>query len=204
VGVKQEPFLGEPWIAVTRDGDHVAHNLAHEMAHFYFEDVHERFPTVLEEGLCEYLAGQVYPAPKQQRSHLCYVAASYLDSFVIEIRDAEGKAWLPFLVQPVPSVEEVFDIGWYENFHGDPRVNATLYGLGWLIADRIGWEGLIQLAIRCREEGLEVVPGEWIRAAAGIEPPTQERLRAAILEGFGVEEGEEGELRLFLSGAESE
>lgn len=199
-GVRKEPLLGGAWIAVRRDANNVENTLAHEMAHFYFEDVHDRFPAVLEEGLCEFLADQVFPAPKTRQTRLVFVGASYLDRFLIEVKDAKGKEMLPYLVQPVPSVEEIFEIGWYENFSGDVRVNETLYGLGWLIAERIGWEGLIALARRGEEAGVSTVPSEWILAAADLHPPTSEKLSAAIVQAFGDELGGGRLLRISLSG----
>ncbi len=198
-GIRKEPLFGGAWIAVRRDAKNVENTLAHEMAHFYFPDVHDRFPAVLEEGLCEFLADQIFPAPDTRETRLVFVGASYLDSFLIEVKDATGKRMLPYLVQPVPSIEEIFEIGWYENFSGDTRVNETLYGLGWLIAERIGWEGLVALARRGDEAGASTIPPEWILAAADLHPLTHEKLRDAIHQAFGGDGGG-GLLRFSLSG----
>ena len=66
-----------------------------------------------------------------------------------------------------------------------PRTAATSYGLGWLFVELIGWEGLLLLARRSEQEGLERVPVEWILAAAGPQPLTQENLERAFRHALG-------------------
>lgn len=197
-GITSEPLFGDSWIAVLRGAEDAEHTVAHEMAHFYFDELQSRFPTVLSEGASELLADRVFPSPKRRMTLMVMAAASYLDNLTIEVRGREAKKNLPYIVQPVPSVEEVFEIGWYDNLQAESRVKAALYGLGWIIAERIGWDGMVALAGRCADEGLEVVPAEWIRSAAGIEPPTQEALRDAIFQAFG-EEGAAGDAGLTIT-----
>jgi hypothetical protein len=201
LGITVEPALGTAWVAVRRGGPHLEHTVAHELAHFYFRDLEAMYPSVLQEGMASLLAQLACPEPDTRERRLVVVAASYLDTFTIIVGSAAGKQVLPYLVQPVPSIEEVFEIGWYENFTADPRVNETVYGLGLLMAERIGWDGLVELAQRCQEQGLETVPAELIRSAAGLEPPSQANISRALREAFGGESDHgDGQISITLEG----
>ena len=60
VGVAVQPEAGAPWVAVSPRSKQVEHTTAHEMAHYYFREVSDVFPLVLEEGFCDLLAERVY------------------------------------------------------------------------------------------------------------------------------------------------
>lgn len=196
-GITVEPAIGGPWVAVRRGQENLKNTVAHEMVHFYFDRVLSRFSNVFQEGLAEYMAGELYPDLKRRKRMLVFVAASYLDHFTIEVLTEEGRRHLPYLVQSVPSVEELFELDWYDHLTSDPRVSETLYGLGLLMAERIGWAGMIELSERASREGLAEVPGDWVRAAAGLEPPTVDKVRAAVLEALEIDH-RDGRFRIIL------
>ncbi len=198
-GITVDPFIGKPWVAVRRDREDVENTVAHELVHFYFDSVLTKFPAVMQEGMAEHVAGQLFPVPDRRVRLLVFVGAAYLDHLTIEVSGATAKQSLPYVFKPVPPIEEVFRIDWYGNLKADARARQALYGLGLLVAERIGWEGLLDLAKRCDEAGRKRVPAEWIRAAGGIEPPNQVNLRNALFEAFGVEDAEDaGAFRVIL------
>lgn len=198
-GITVESGFGDAWIAVRRGRESLKNTVAHEMVHFYFDGVLSRFSNVFQEGLAEYMAGELYPDPKRRKRMLVFVAASYLDNFTIEVQTESGREHLPYLVQPVPSVEELFELDWYDHLTSEPRVSETLYGLGLLMAERIGWDGMVELVERADREGLNHVPGEWVRSAAGLEPPTVAKVRAAVLDALEIKNSNgNGNFRIIL------
>lgn len=174
------------WIMVRRNANNVELTVAHEMAHYYFEELQSKFPIIVEEGLCEMQSGMVFDAEEQFETRVLMAAASHLDHVIIEVDGPEAKAMLVWLLEAVPSVEEALQLGWRGNLKATPRTAATSYGLGWLLVKLIGWEGMLELARRADQEGFEHVPTEWILTAAGIQPLTQKNLDRAFRRALGL------------------
>jgi len=200
-GITRVPTFGDAWVAVRQEPESFDNTVAHELVHFCFPTVLARFPQVFQEGLAEHMAGELYPAQERRKNLLLLVAASYLDRFTIELRGASARQQLAMLVDSVPSVEELFEYDWSDSLGAERRVTETFYGLGILVGERVGWEGMLELVARADREGREAVPAKWILGAAGLEPPTQEKLRAAVLEALGIDDTNgEGQLRIILTG----
>ena len=184
-GMSIEAPDSRAWIMVRRDAQDVELTVAHEMAHYYFDELQSKFPTIVEEGLCELQSGMVFDAREQFETRLVMAAVSHLERVTIEVQGAESKAMLAWLLESVPSIEEALEIGRSGNLETSLRTAATSYGLGWLLVELIGWEGMLLLAHRSDQEGLERVPAEWILAAADLQPLTQENLEWAFRRALG-------------------
>lgn len=184
-GMSIEAPGSRAWIMVRRDAEDVELTVAHEMAHYYFDELQSKFPTIVEEGLCELQSGMVFDAQEQFETRLVMAAVSHLERVTIEVQGAKSKAMLAWLLESVPSIEEALEIGRSANLETSLRTAATSYGLGWLLVELIGWEGMLLLARRSDQEGLERVPVEWILAAAGLQPLTQENLEQAFRRALG-------------------
>lgn len=180
LGVAVAPAAGDPWIAVRRDNPDLQSTVAHELAHFYFRDAIASLPAMLQEGVCDHLAIRVFGPSITQTRKLLFAATSYLDDFIIYVRGPSGRAALADLVEPAPSIHELFalEIGLNEALHLelDPATAACMYGLGASIADRVGFEGLMELVHRSDTAGHPEVPASWILDAAGLSPLTQDTL----------------------------
>lgn len=184
-GMSIEAPGSRAWIMVRRGAEDVELTVAHEMAHYYFDELQSKFPTIVEEGLCELQSGMVFDAQEQFETRLVMAAVSHLERVTIEVQGAKSKAMLAWLLESVPSIEEALEIGRSANLETSLRTAATSYGLGWLLVELIGWEGMLLLARRSDQEGLERVPVEWILAAAGLQPLTQENLEQAFRRALG-------------------
>ena len=185
VGVSVQPESGTAWAAISPSSPQVEHTTAHEMAHFYFRDVLERFPVVVEEGFCDLAAEQVFPDSPMTEGQVMIAAVSYVNEITIL---TGGDAWretLAYLLEEAPTIDEALAADGREHLGGGPRQLDLHYGLGLVIARRIGLAGLVALSERARDEGLDTVPVDWIREAAGIEPPSQENLRALFAAAMG-------------------
>jgi hypothetical protein len=174
------------WIALVRGLPDSELLCAHEMAHLYFSELHSYFPQVIEEGICELQAEMVTPAEKRFTSLVVLAAQSYLDDFTIRVKGLEGKRSLAMFVESVHSIEEALAITNDELLASSTRARAADYGLGWMIARLIGWEGLVELVRRAKFEGLEQVPLDRVLQAAGLFPLDQEHLRVAFMRSFGA------------------
>ncbi len=186
-GTAFKPDRGDPWIEVGDDGGaSVEPTTAHELVHVYFEEFSSFLPPLLEEGLCELLSSRVFERRDAFQARVGTAAVSYLDSITLNLHGAEAKTLLRYLVQEVPPIETALELGPDEFNESEMRAKAAYYGLGWMLATCIGFEGLAALVERARGEGLERVPSSWILAAAGLEPLTQETLAAAFARACGV------------------
>lgn len=179
------PFLGQ-WVSVRRGSPVVPFVVAHEMAHFYFQDYQDLFPAVLEEGVCDLLATEIYTDNGAGRTQIAIAMVSYLEHVKIEMIGVQSKVRAAQLLLDVPSIEELLD---YEgddllDINGDVAA-LRVYGIGRMLAVVIGIQGLQDLAERCEDQGLEMIPSEWILEAAGLVPPSQDNLLMAFRQALG-------------------
>jgi len=188
-GITVEANDGDAWVAVEGESGYTAFYAAHELAHFYLGDLLDRLPPVVEEGYCELIASHIQPAPNAKTWRLIVAAVSYLDHFTIEVDGPVSKGRLGYLVQEVPPIDVALAVDEDELPHLDPRTHGSYYGLGWVVAEAIGLEGLVELDARREQAGLEKVPVAWILQSAGLEPLTQESLEAAFAHALGERRG---------------
>jgi hypothetical protein len=160
--------------------------VAHELAHFYLADLLDRLPPVVEEGYCELIASRIHPAPASKDWRMIYASVSYLDHFTVRVEGPASRAHLAYLVQDVPPIEVALAADGDELRHADSRAQDAYYGLGWVVADAVGLDGLVELEQRREERDLEKIPVDWILRRAGLEPLTQESLAAAFAHATGA------------------
>lgn len=176
---------GDSWVAVERSGPFFEAAVVHELGHFYLHDVLDRLPPVMEEGFCSAFATRFRPAAEYKTQRILVAAVSYLDRFVLRVEGAEARASLAYLVQDVPPIAEALRTESNALPFLDRRVAEAYYGIGFVVADAIGAEGLAALEARRAELGLETIPVPWILDAAGLEPLTQHNLRRAFARAIG-------------------
>jgi hypothetical protein len=178
---------GKAWIAVTRGNSSPLSTCAHELAHFYFPAMHSYFSQILAEGICELQASMVELDEDRFSTLTAFAAESFLDEFTIQVRSSRGKKTLAGFTEEIHSIEETLTGTNSEYLTWSSRTLAADYGLGWMIAKQIGWEGLKELVQRAKDEGRQEVPLEWTLKAADISPPDQAHLRILVLRAFGLQ-----------------
>ncbi|MAB79384.1 MAG: hypothetical protein CMJ89_08520 [Planctomycetes bacterium] len=200
-GLSVEPWIGRAWIAIEAGSSNVPNTVAHELAHFYFHDFQSLFPAVVAEGISDELADSVFRDQPNFDLKLITAAVSYLDRFTIRVSGKAAKESLYYLVQEVSPIEEVLSLTRHQNFSADPRAMASNYGVGWMLVRVIGYDGLVELAQRCRHAGLDRVPIEWLLSAANLAPLNQKNLSMAFGRALGIRNFRHGQsLTITLSG----
>ena len=70
--------------------------------------------------------------------------------------------------------------------HDELRTLKNTYGVGIMLAQEIGFEGIIELARRAEAEGLPQAEPQWVLEAAGLWPMTQWKLSQAFARTLGT------------------
>ena len=185
--------------------------VAHELTHFYLGEVWKALPQVVEEGLAQVVSTRVDPryGAEIRVENAVALATAISGGLAIEIpRPVEACAagaeasdvareptMIPWWVSgdvdasQLPSASEALALDangmWTIDDAGSQRV---LYGLGYLLASRIGIEGLHELCLRARAEGFERIPAEWLFEQAELDPDEPRRWKSAIRELLGADE----------------
>jgi hypothetical protein len=149
-------------IHLRESADQVERTLAHELVHASLGAVWERLPGTLEEGVCDWVAAQLVPhaAPRLRAGRLATAAAA-IGGLPLEVElwvdEPEGgplvARGLNVHVRIVADAAETVDPGdvfvvraGLSTARAAPGVRRALYGLGFLVAERIatlhGLEGL--------------------------------------------------------------
>lgn len=189
-GITIETSLGDSWVAVVRAQENLAFVVAHELAHFYFQEYQALFSPVLEEGLCDLIADQIYGTNSMEKSQVVIALVSYMDRVNLKLEGPLSKSRIARLMLDVPPLEEVLAYASKTILQTDDLEAQRIYGIGQMLAINIGLQGLQQLAERCQEEGRERVPIAWILEAAELDPLDQEHLEAAFRRALGGEDVE--------------
>lgn len=137
-----------------------ASSLAHELSHWFRDDVWMRLPYALEEGLAAYVASLVVP----QESSV------YMHGFVVALPEDVGIEGFR------SACAATFEAQATRSFDEEVRIR----GIGLAVASAIGVETLRALCERAVRENLLQVPFEWIREALPFDPEQRGSFRAAI------------------------
>ena len=187
--------------------------LAHELVHALMGESWDPLPAVMKEGLCDTLAARLVPRSAAPARALRLFAARFafgdqaLDLALNE--PGLGGRWGTRIDIASPGVERRGPMdalalrGRGVRLQGDVDDEDALYGYGLLVVersvDRVGLEGLHMLCIAADEQGEDVVPGDWLLWAAGLDadprswdralaeafgPPELDALTAHLAEGF--------------------
>lgn len=175
--------------------------LAHELVHALMGDSWDPLPAVMKEGLCDTLAARLVPrsAPLARALRMFAARFAFGDQALDIALTAPGLGgrWGTRVDIASPGVgrrtpmEALTLRGRGVRLADDTEDEDALYGYGLLIVERavqrVGLDGLHALCLRAREEHEDVVPGEWLLWAAGLDadPDTWER---GLAEAFGAEE----------------
>ena len=164
--------------------------LAHELVHALIGPSWKPLPGILEEGIGDVLAEHLNPYYASHiRAHRLLNASAATEGFLIRIaysrpdlmrRSSEWQriesttrvqtsaAISPELARDLLSTSRT------ELHRRWPEIPETFYGFAWLVVDRIderhGLAGLHALCERATAEGLDIVPAEWLLAAAELDP----------------------------------
>ncbi|MBL8857231.1 MAG: hypothetical protein JNL28_01825 [Planctomycetes bacterium] len=190
-------------IHLREGSENIERTLAHELVHASLGRSWETLPGTLEEGLCDYISTLLCPdaAARLSAGRLASAAFS-TGGLVLDIdlalpstdrpdqRDVCWSARLRLEGEPRIDVDplRVFDEeAGLSSSDLTPSQKKAYYGIAFLvvqrIADRVGIEGLHQLCVNARREGLSQVPAERLLEAAGLGLERAD-LRAAIEEAF--------------------
>ena len=163
--------------------------LSHELVHALIGPSWKPLPGVLEEGLGDVVAEILNPAYADHiRAHRLLNTAIMTDGFEVgfsygvpeEARHSRDwkRQQATVIVRPVETIDSL-DVGELlaaprsELHRRWPEIPETLYGFSWLvtsrIVERIGLEGLHDMCLRATEEGLSVIPADWLAEAAEMD-----------------------------------
>ncbi len=180
--------------------------VAHELTHYYLGEVWDALPQVVEEGLAQLVSMEVDPryGAEIRVENAVALSTAISGGMTVEMpravdasmTGAEAAAPLvPWWVSgdvdatQLPSATEALELDaggmWTIEDAGSQRV---LYGLGYLLASRIGIERLHELCVKAREEGHGRVPADWLYAEAGLDPEEPRRWKTAIADMLGDDE----------------
>ncbi len=172
--------------------------LAHELVHALIGPSWKALPGVLEEGLGDVVAERLNPDYADHiRAHRLLNTAVLTGGFELGFSfsmpedDRPAPEWRRsfsrLVVRPLEHIEGV-DLrellatprtGLHQRY---PEIPEAFYGLAWLMTSRIverhGLEGLHELCVRATDEGLELVPVDWLARAAEMD---LDRVDAAFL-----------------------
>jgi hypothetical protein len=163
--------------------------LAHELVHALIGPTWAPLPGILEEGLGDVVAEALNPEYQNHiRSHRLLNASAFTGGLALEVLYREPSQDRPWREWPERRVEERLQLweplpaGTLERLLVTPRgelhqrwtdIPECFYGISWLIVsrivERVGLEGLHRLCLEASAQGLELVPLEWLSAAAEID-----------------------------------
>lgn len=194
-------------IHLRESADQLERTLAHELVHASLEPAWDRLPGTLEEGVCDWVAAQLVPtAASRLRAGRLATAAAAIGGLPLEVElwlDVPSSGMvLAFGLQAqirivTPDIEplaptDVFVVrAGLSTVHAGAAQRRALYGLGFLVAERIAErEGLAGLYARCEDAqraGRDAIPTSDLLAAADL-GSSAESFRGAILESLGPNE----------------
>jgi hypothetical protein len=161
--------------------------LAHELVHALIGPSWAPLPGILEEGLGDVVAETLNPEYQEHiRSHRLLNASAFTGGLELEVVYRErGEG--PWHARAVKSRRERLELGptvapgTLAELLATPRsdlhrrwadIPESFYGISWLlvsrVVERIGLEGLHGLCLRATAEGRELIPIEWLEAAAEL------------------------------------
>jgi hypothetical protein len=163
--------------------------LAHELVHALIGPDWAPLPGILEEGLGDVIAERLNPDYQTHiRAHRLLNASAFSGGLVVDLRyrepvpEVSRRDWPEIRTTVRVEVTEAIDRQTLRRLLATPRselhsrwtdIPEAFYGISWLlvsrIQERIGLEGLHALCQRARSEGRELVPIEWLEAAAELE-----------------------------------
>ncbi len=172
--------------------------LAHELVHALIGNSWATLPGILEEGLGDVVAEALNSEYESHiRSHRLLNASAFTGGLALEllyktpVDDRPRSEWPEVRVQHRLELCEPLPAGTLQRLLVTPRsdlhqrwtdIPESFYGISWLIVsrivERIGLTGLHELCLDAREQGLALIPLEWLESAAELD---FERLDPAFL-----------------------
>lgn len=188
---------GHERILLSRNAEDLARVLAHELGHSALDGTWGPLCGTMEEGLCDVLASQMVPAQATRlragRLSSAALACGGL-RLGIQVRDSRPRqgarrGWSAtiLLTSEEQTPEDPLDMfhvrAGLSSTRVQPSVKRGYYGLAFLVAERIGIEGLHSLCIRATREGFDQLPRAWLLQEASLneDPNAWRRAAAASL-----------------------
>ena len=179
--------------------------LVHELVHASLDEAWDALPGTLEEGLCDALAARLSDVGVARlRAGRLSSAALVCGGLTLDVevrragpRPGERSGWSARMLLSSDEVvaepqREIFRVSaGLSSTRLEPNVKRGLYGLSFLLVDRIleriGLEGLHGLCLEAAAQGYDTVPRRWLLEAAELEDDARAWGRAAAA---GLSEGE--------------
>jgi hypothetical protein len=189
-------------IHVRSDNDFPRWFLTHELVHALLGPEWLTLSGVLEEGMCDLVAAELNPDCAPRIRALRAIESSIFFGkmkVVVEHKDGTGTerkdaVWFHYdRGSNDLTIAQALEPGTLALKRRFERVPDTLYGLGFLVAERIrergGFEAIYELCAEATAEGRATVPVERIIEAAGLNG-SRERLATLSHELLGADEFE--------------
>lgn len=161
--------------------------LAHELVHALIGPSWAPLPGILEEGLGDVVAERLNPEYQLHiRAHRLLNASAFTGGLALDVVYREPgsgprSSWPEVTETTRLELGPSLDHATLRTLLATPRselherwsdIPESFYGIAWLyvarIAERSGLEGLHELCRRASEQGLELVPVEWLERAAEL------------------------------------
>lgn len=187
-------------IHVRSDNDFPRWFLTHELVHALLGPEWQTLSGVLEEGMCDLVAAELNPDCAPRIRALRAIESSIFFGkmkVVVEHKDGTGTeredaVWFHYdRGSNDLTIAQALEPGTLALKRRFERVPDTLYGLGFLVAERIqergGFEAIYELCADAAAEGRATIPVERIIEAAGLKG-SRERLATLSHELLGEDE----------------
>ncbi|MEW6072202.1 MAG: hypothetical protein AB1726_06335 [Planctomycetota bacterium] len=163
--------------------------LSHELVHAQIGEDWRPLPGILEEGLADVVAEELVPRDSDHiRAHRLLNASAFTGGLGILLAyscpqtDVPAQSWerrvREVSIQPAAPIEPAVLRELLATPRGRlhrrwPEIPEPFYGIAWLIVSRIverrGLDGLHQLCLLAERRGYELVPADWLLAAAELD-----------------------------------
>jgi len=182
----------DAWIEITTGDERLGPRfiVAHELVHHLLEPAWDALPQVIEEGLCESIAVRADPLQgvRQRADMALHLAAAAGGGLLIDVPaagDPDGPA-LPTMIgvkletQQLPDVLSALAFDSRDLTRQEPEpVRTALYGLGFVVVERIGTARLLEICAAARDAGREQLDPAALLERAGFDPAQGWKLHGA-------------------------
>jgi hypothetical protein len=189
------------WIEITTGDEELGprYIVAHELVHFLLESEWDPLPQVVEEGLCDSIAARFDPAQaaRQRADMALHLAAAAGHGLVVSLPPANDPKGAPKPTMlsipldtrrlPEPQRALTLDSRDMARYSGEP-IRTVLYGLGFLIVERIGPAGLMGMCVIAKSTCAQQIDPLVLLQAVDLPPEQGWRSRPLTAELLGEAE----------------
>lgn len=181
------------WIQIREESGSKPGVLAHELVHAWLGKEWKALPAVVEEALCEVVAEAADPGerPVRRLASVLYFETAFKGGFRFDARGNpieprrlsvagsppafivdtfHGTAKMRIDRRRIPGVVETLELDDKKLLtYRDLGQQNLMRAVGYVIVSRVRIDRLLELCLRARDDGLAMIPADWLLEAAHIE-----------------------------------